>query len=380
MIRLALDPSQGGQSAWPIVLQDGAPSWNEALIVAILNEWPDAATVDRLTNYVQGGGSLVLFIQPGVEDSWASLDPSRQTALAELLPSAPLPAAATDASYHASILRPNDPVLADIGDPREAEGRLVVTRLVRFAPSDSAVTAIINAAPNDPDSPAKLTGLLWRRALGAGQIYTWATLPDRTCGNLRVWDLFPPAMVNSVGQSAAQEVTLNADLGQPLILPGEGVPAGAEVDLVPPGQEAVKVSRSGDRYVFGDTSVPGLYAWRWADASGQSGSLGWSNVSPSAAEARLLYRPLSEIAGSDATVIAGHSLDEIRQHLADLDEPHPQWSGPIALVLLLLCVESLLGALPKRGLFKRKAAIGNASGGISGAAGGAVHLARPDSR
>jgi hypothetical protein len=373
MIRLALDPGQGTQSAWPIALRDGPPRWDEALLVVILNQWPDAQTLDRLTTFARAGGSVVLFVQPGLEESWSGLDGARRMALEELLPSAPLPplpSQQTEVSYHASIVRPDDPVLADIGDPRQAEGRLVVTRLLRFEPGGSRVTAIINAAPNDADSGAKPQGLLYRRTVGGGQVYTWATLPDRTCGNLRVWELFPPALVNSADEAAQQEVTLNAELGEPLVLAAQNAPAGAEVDLTPPGQEAVKVAREADQYVYSDTAVPGLYVWRW-HSGGQSGSLGWSNVMPAAREARLVYRRLEEVAGNDPTVIAGRSLQEVRRDLADGQEARPAWTAPIAVVLLLLCLESLLGALPKG----RKAAANPQPGNSS-----AVYFTPADSR
>jgi hypothetical protein len=349
LIRLALDPSEGARAAWPVALHEGSPMWNEGLVIAVLSEWPDEATVRRMGDFVRGGGSLLVFVQPGLEDSWSSLSPARQTALTALLPSAPLPPGKEtgQSSYHASIVRAADPILSDIGNAREAEGRLVVTRLVKFAAGDSSVVAIINAAPNDPDSGDSLTGLLWRRNLGGGVIYTWGTVPDRTCGNLRVWDIFPPSLVNAARGRASNGSAINVELGVPLTWAASDVPAGAEVDVTPPRGAAAEVARKGDKFIFADAMIPGLYAWTWRNSGGNSGVLGWTNAQIPAEEARLEYRPISEIASP--AVLSGHSLGEIRERLTEMNQPRPQWTWPIAVVLLLLCVEGLLGALPKLG-------------------------------
>ncbi|MGA2232779.1 MAG: BatA domain-containing protein [Tepidisphaeraceae bacterium] len=370
LLRLALDPSEGQRAAWPVNVLDGPPRWDESLIIAVFNQWPDQATAERLGGFVRGGGSLVVFVQPGLEASWAALEPARQAAIAALLPSRPQDAAQSanaadngDAAYHASIVRPSDEILADIGTVGDAEGRLVVTRLVHFAAGDPDVQPIINAAPNDPDSNAKLTGLLWRRNLSDGVVYTWATLPDRTCGNLRVWDLFPPTLVNALRPAAVSTAALNVELGDPLVLPAEEAPPETEVDLTPPGQEAIKISRTGDRYIYPSAAIPGLYVWRWHSATGESKAFAWTNVQPPSSEALLRYRALNEIAPPQAGLLAVHSLDEARRLLTAMNEPRPQWTLPIAIVLLLLCLEALLGAMPKRGSKRSGRLPGDMSGG-----------------
>jgi len=345
IVRLALDPGEGRDSAWPVALLDGPPRWNESLVVALLNDWPDQNTTQQMQSFVRAGGTLMLFVQSGLESTWPALDPARQTALAELLPSPPR-LSQQSAVYHGSIVKPDDPVLADLGDVHQSESRLVVTRLVQFVAADKNVHAIINAAPNDPDSGAKLTGLLWRRAVGSGQVLTWATLPDRTSGNLRVWDLFPPSLVNAARPPDSSN-NLNIEIGQSLSIPAALAPAGAEVDLQSPGGGLTRVVPANDRYTFADASAPGLYAWQWRSAGGRSGTIAWVNVQLPAAEADLRYKPISAITNNSPQVLVAHSLEEARQRLAAMDAPRPQWTLPIALVLLLLCLEGLLGALPK---------------------------------
>jgi Aerotolerance regulator N-terminal len=372
MIRLALDPSEGQQAAWPIALHDGEARWDESMVVAILDQWPDEATIRQMEAFVNGGGSLVLFVQPGLEESWGSLSTWQQQELAKLLPSAPATVQSpVDAVYHASILRPADIDLTDVGDARSAEGRLVITRLVRFVGGDGHVTPIINAAPNDPES-GTITGLLWRRTFEQNpqaEVYTWATSPDRSCGNLRVWDLFPPALVNaalrpSVGGES--DTTMNTEIGEPLVLRAADIPAsagGAEVDIVLPDQRQVKVVPSAEKvsdtlYEFADTSQPGLYAWRWHRDDDTGGQIGWANVQLPASEARLEYRSIAEIAPPSLNVLTGNSLADLRSEMAKLEQPEPEWSVPIAIVLLLLCVEALLGSLPKGWMDWRKAGRG----------------------
>jgi hypothetical protein len=358
LIPLALDPSEGQRTAWPVAVHTGPPKWDESLVACILNQWPDAATLQQMTAFTHRGGSLVLFLQPGIEASWSALDVASRQSLTALFPSAPQ-STPPDAVYHASFPRPNDPILAGIADTRDSANRLVITRLVRFNPGAGS-EAIINAAPIDQDSGAQLSGLLWRKPSGNGFIYTWSTLPDRTCGNLRVWDIFPPSLVNSAATPPELGPTLNVEIGQSISLPASAVPSDAsEVDLIPPkeGSPPLRIEPRGDHYTYADTALPGLYAWRWRNPAGQTGLLGWSNVQLPASEARLTYRPLNELAPDQTNTIAAHSLEEVRQRLIQLDQPSPQWTLPIALVLLLLCLEGLLGAMPKRRVFTPQSSV-----------------------
>jgi hypothetical protein len=357
VIRLALDPSEGQRTAWPITLHDGPPQWNESLIVAILDQWPDLATIQQMTDFVRSGGSLVFFIQPGLESFWSDLDAGRQSALAALLPSPPS-AAPSDTTYRASIPNAADPLLAGMDNAAAAEERLVITRLVNF----TGRNPIINLADDSHGGAvgvSGLAGLLFRRFVGDGTVFTWATLPDQTCGNLRVWDMFPATLVNAA-KPPTREDAPNIEIGQPLTFPTAGVLAGAEVDLIPPppDQKPIRLEPTGDEYVYSDTTSPGLYTLQWLNPTGQTGVIGYANVQLPASEADLRYRPMNEIVADAKNVIAGHSLDQIRERLMQLDEPHPQWTLPIALVLLLLCVEGLLGALPKRSLKKHRSGVG----------------------
>ncbi len=104
----------------------------------------------------------------------------------------------------------------------------------------------------------------------------------------------------------------------------------------------VRPARDGDsgRFIFDKTDSPGLYTWRSAGAV-----IGYSNVQPPSSESELLYRAADSVFAPADNVIAARSLDEMRQKMAKFAEPEPKWSVPMALVLILLCVEALLGSL-----------------------------------
>ncbi|HUB25770.1 MAG TPA: hypothetical protein VL992_10110, partial [Tepidisphaeraceae bacterium] len=351
MIRLALDPSEGQLAAWPISVEEGPPKWNEALIVAVLTQWPDEASCQKLVDFADRGGDLVLFLQPGLETTWNSLSPQRQDAISALLPSAPSALSNSAGAFRGTVVTPSDPLFTGLaGDAETAAERLVVTRLVPFTGDAMDATELLRAVPADPDSTAEPMGLLWRRPTGDGAIFTWATLPDITSGNLRVSELFPPSLINAILKPQRQDQGLNAIIGQPIELESTGIPAEAEIDVTAPGRPAVKVDPTladGNRhYVFADTAEPGLYQWTQV-LQGQTQTVGWTDVEISPDEAKLTYLPLQEIAPPALGVITGHSLDQIRAKLLSSEESEPHWSWAIAAVLLLMCLEAVMGSMPK---------------------------------
>ncbi|HTW93977.1 MAG TPA: BatA domain-containing protein [Tepidisphaeraceae bacterium] len=351
MIRLALDPSEGQLADWPVSVEPGQPDGREALIAAVLTDWPDEQTCRQLVDFADRGGDLVIFVQPGLERAWDSLSPQRQQALEALLPSAPQTLAPNSGPFRAAVVTPSDPIFTGLGDDAQtAAQRLVVTRLVPFTGDDMDVTQLLKAMPSDPDSPAAPVGLLWRRSIGDGAVFTWGTVPDITSGNLRVSEIFPPSLINAMLKPPRDQSGLNTIIGNPIQLQATDIPAAAEVDVTAPGRPAVKVdpTLSGDNphFIFTDTSQPGLYQWTEI-LHGQPRTIAWTNVEISPDEARLTYLPLAQIAPSSVGAVTGHSLAEIRSKLANSEESEPHWSWAIAAVLLLMCLEAVMGSLPK---------------------------------
>ena len=90
IIRLSLDPSQGGRPDWPLDVKSSADlTGREQAAVILLTDWPDEARATRLRDFARAGGTLVLLLQPGLEQSWSKLPDRQRNAIAELLPAAP---------------------------------------------------------------------------------------------------------------------------------------------------------------------------------------------------------------------------------------------------------------------------------------------------
>ena len=77
-LRLALDPWEGKEPAWPLEVHDAPDlTGREQAAVMILSDWPEPAEVRKLSDFAQGGGVLILFLQPGIE---TGLGETRRTA------------------------------------------------------------------------------------------------------------------------------------------------------------------------------------------------------------------------------------------------------------------------------------------------------------
>jgi len=61
-------------------------------------------------------------------------------------------------------------------------------------------------------------------------------------------------------------------------------------------------------------------------------------------ESLLNYRKPQSIAPPGGGVVVVSSVDELQAKIADLNKPQPRWSGPIAIVMFLLCLEAFMGS------------------------------------
>src|SRR6185312_11986307 len=84
---IALDPSEGGwPEGWSLSVKAGAEIAPDANVAVLLVEdWPDDAHSTRLLNFVRGGGALILFFPPGLEERWPMLPTQPKAALTALL-------------------------------------------------------------------------------------------------------------------------------------------------------------------------------------------------------------------------------------------------------------------------------------------------------
>jgi Aerotolerance regulator N-terminal len=332
-VQLALDPSEGRLSDWPLAVKTGGPLSNNT--VAVLTRWPNAPTAAALADCARRGGNVVLFLQPGLATTWAALPAAEKTSLAELLPSPPIERAG-ETICNVAIADANDPLLEGITDQRFQWDSIVVRQLLAFSPEGSTST-ILNAAPLDPLPGSRLRGLLFRKPVGAGVCFTMATLPEPPLTNFATHPTFLPLLVRMALSNSAAKAQ-NVELGEPLTL---DLPSETQIQIQGPQHELYRIKSSDGHFLFSDAAEPGIYTWQRI-SDGQTEAL--TNVQLPAAESQLSYRPPQTIAPPGPNVVIVSSVDQLQAKIADLNQPQPRWSGPIAIVMFLLCIEALMGS------------------------------------
>ena len=345
IVRLALDPSQGGRTDWPINLRAPGPvRGDEDLLVANVTQWPDESTAQQWSEFARRGGILILFVQPGLEETWNDLPESGKDALEGILPGIPV-VSDERGPFRGSIARADDPLLGNVGIDQSASGELRIDRLTPFEISDPDLRTILTAGSENPTSGSRLWPLLTRRTIGSGQIYVWSTLATPLYGNLATFELFLPMLVNAALGPVARAEQVNVELGHRLVLTAESAGEGP-LDLYPPEGPAYQVTMTDDargrRYVSEPADVPGIYTWKNGDRI-----VGYSNVQYPAEEADLEYREASEVAPAGPDVLVARSAPQLQSRIEEAARPQPRWSGPIAVVLGLLCLEMLMGSVSK---------------------------------
>jgi hypothetical protein len=337
-VHLALDPSQGTLDSWPLNVRTGDLAGDDRAAVAVLTRWPAESETQQLANLARSGGSVVLFLSPGLSEAWAAVPEGEQNALGEMLPSAP---SAGSTSGSIVIMAAKDPLLNGLADDQGAFPTAHIRRMVSFT-SDRTSTALLGVA-SETDT-AHPQGLLFRKQAGKGLVYTVATLPDPLDSNLATNPAFLPLLVRMCLPSAAGANGSNVELGQPVVF---DAPATAERTLnlqTPSGGsyaiEGVDVEGS-RRFTFAQAAEPGFYIWR---GSKSTDPLAVVNVQLPASESELTFRPADSVMPHAENVVVARSMADLRSKMTQLSEPEPRWSGAVALVLILICLEALMGS------------------------------------
>lgn len=342
--KLALDPSEGQWPNWPLSAQDSADlAGGEQTVVLPMTEWPDAAHLDRLSQFVHSGGTLILFLRPGLEQTWKQLSDAQKKTLKDLLPAEPT---VTDIHGGSWLIQPavvEDPLLEGLTDKAMQMGRIVVHRFVPFPrPQEAAVTTLLGVFNETPG--ARRYGLLFRRVAGEGQVYTLGTFPVDPYSILAKRPMFLPLMVRMSMRPMQQSNVQNVEIGQPLTLAGPQWAAYKEMEIVDPDNqsyvEKALGANTGPRFMFNGAKKDGIYVWR---PKGSKEVVAMTNVQLPAGESDLEYTPASTLFPAGPNVMVVRSWDDLKSEMQKTDRP--QWAGPIALVLLLLCFEALLGSM-----------------------------------
>jgi hypothetical protein len=344
-VRLALDPSEGTLPQWPLLVHPAVvPGADDDVAVAAFQRWPGPHTPEVLRSFAMAGHTVVLLLTPGLEQAWGGLPPGEQDALAALLPSRPTVHPGDDVTRRATVADAADPLLAGLTDERFQLGKIIVRRMVPLT-AEGAATVVLAASPVDPQPGARTQGLLFRKPVGRGVCFTFATTPDPAITNLGTHPTFLPLLVRTAlrppGRSAAQ----NVELGQPLTVDPLLVPAGTRaLQVTGPQGEQYQVAAG---QPFTGAAEPGQYAWRRPTDAATAPPLAYSNVQLPAAESDLSYRPAATVAPPDPGTIVATSVADLSGKIDQLAAPQPQWQWPLAIVMFLLCLEALMGSWPK---------------------------------
>jgi hypothetical protein len=347
VLMLALDPSEGKLSEWPLAVSKvTTPGSKDDDIVVAMAHWPDALTATALKNFASLGHTVILFLSPGLERSWPGLPQSEQDALSALLPSPPIQRPGSSIS-RVAVADSRDPILQGLLDEKFQLNAIVVRQLVPLAASGNAWT-ILNAVPADPGPGSRVQGLLFRKQVGRGVCFTCATLPDAQFTNLATHPTFLPLLVRMALKSPEQAMGQNVELGQPLVLDGSTFPGESELEILDPGKAPYRVKiaagEGGRQFVFDGADKPGLYQWRHVN---NPEVIAIANVQLPAAESDLIYHPAQSVAPPGPNTVLASSIGELQAKMANLAAPKPQWALPLSIVMLLLCLEALMGSWPK---------------------------------
>jgi hypothetical protein len=337
-VHLALDPNQGTDDAWPLNVRTGNVAGDDRAAVAVLTRWPTETEARNLANLARAGGSVVLFLSPGLEQTWAALPESQRSALTDLLPSAPV---ACSAGGTVIVTAARDPLLNGLTDDQGVFPPAHVRRLVPFT-DDRTVTTLLGVVPESDSTHPQ--GLLFRKPIGKGLAYTIATLPDSLDSNLATNPAFLPLLVRMCLPSAGGSAGSNVELGQPVVFDAP-LNSDHSLNLQTPTGSAYSIpgidSDSSRRFTFANAVDPGFYIWRGQKSTDP---LAVVNVQLPASESELIYRPADTVMPHSDNVVIANSMADLRLKMTQLTEPEPRWSGAVALVLILICLEALMGS------------------------------------
>ncbi len=335
LVTLALDPQEGRLGSWPLRVENGRSISGHNAVVAILDALPDAPTAQAWTNHVNAGGTLVLMLKPGIEAAWHG--PASE-ALEKLLPSRPF------AADHGKVLRfapaaaaRQDASMADLLSNAAVLEGLRAARIVHMAVEDQRSTGLLIASmAGDERASVDRSGLLYLKRVGAGRVFTWSCIPDGVNTNLGTHPMFLPLLVNQCLRPLHTSFAGNAQVGELLSWPHARQQR--EMELHTPGGAAYRLPVSDGKATYTATE-PGIYTWH---VPGEQELRGLVNVSAPGAESQTSYRPAETLLPDGPNVLVARSLDELHSRIAEVSQPQPRWTVPLAMALLLLCFEGLI--------------------------------------
>ncbi len=345
-VRLALDPSEGTQANWPLVVKpstNGSIDADARTVVPMLTRWPTADEATRLRDFARSGGTVILALQPGLEESFATLAANVREPLQQLLAGTPVTRPLS--GEYTALAGPDATLFESLSDPAMNLSSITARRFVPFDEMPTGSQVILSVTRSGGAGASRPQPLLARRAVGAGIAFTLTTLPDPRYTNLGTHPVFLPTIVRAAMDGSGGSTPTNVEIGSPIVLRDRALDGVQSLNLQNPRDERFVVPQSRDeqgvQFRFNDTLLPGQYSFT---RTGQSEPVAIANVQLPGNEVATDYREATDVASGDHVVIA-RSVEELQSKFATLSEPEPRWSMPIAIVLVLLCFESLMGSV-----------------------------------
>jgi hypothetical protein len=344
-LRLALDPAEGADKSWPLLISSGGQiTPDTSVAVALLMTWPTPHRATELAQFARGGGTVIIAMQPGLEASWDALPAEQRAAIAELIGSTPVN---RPISGEFSLLPGNagSPLMEGLTDPTMQLSSAIVRRFVPLDVASATTETLLAASRSTGSGTERPAPLLTRSPLGAGVVFTLATLPDPRFTNLPTHPIFLPTLVRAALSGSGGSTPTNVEIGQPIVLRDRSLQSHAELTMTNPRDEAFVVpgqpDGAGRSFTFEQAIHPGLHKFA---AVGKAEPLVLANVQLPGVEVEPDRREAADVASGENVVVV-RSVEELQSRFAALSEPEPKWSAPIAMVLALLCFESLMGSV-----------------------------------
>lgn len=348
-IALAMDPTAGESATWSLSVRQSPTIPADANVaVAVIGAWPSAEVARQWRALAAAGNTVILFLRPGLEETWPSLPQPQRDAIAAILPGLPATGATPASAYSATIAAPASPILRGLADERFQIGSITARRILPVGAIAPDTQTILGLAELTGDGVGERpAGLLFRRAIAGatagstGAIYCFATLPDKRFSTLHLHPTFPPMLVQMSQRPPEQSNAQNVEIGSPLTLTGPAYEKFAELRLEGPGGEVTAVKPAvidGRRqFRFDRATAAGVYTWR---NPADDRAVAMTNVQYPAAETDLRYTPADRLVASDGNAVVARSPAELSDKLASLSRPEPTWAIILAAVMVLLCAEA----------------------------------------
>jgi len=348
-VRLGLDPSEGTAQAWALSVRDGNEVTADTnVVVLMLADWPDSGRAGKLLAFTRAGGTVIWFVRPGLEQTWAKLPLEQKDVLRELLPGTPVGESLVSPENTVGIATPSDPALTGLVDPRYQLDKVIVRRYATIEAIDPQAATLLKVFPETPAPGLRGHGLVFRKPVGAGNVFTIATLPDRQYTSLYLNPTFVPMLVQMSLRPPERSDAQNVELGQALLAAGPKFAGITELRIQGPQNDVSVVKPTADpalpggrKFVFDRNDSPGLYTWR---RPSDDAVLAMANVQFPGAEAELAYTPAANCAAPGSKPVVARSAAELQSQFDALSRRKPRWTVPIGIVMVLMCVEAFMGS------------------------------------